>query len=175
MERNTLWGEAGIDGIFLALVTIAIVTVETFVGSGALNMVLWIVKLVTTIWLLRFFMQRYGANNEGASTFKFGFATSFCSAVLCGVFYFALYRFICPEKITETFDLVIANLSSAGAMTDEISDSLLMIQDNFAQLNCVVNFLWYTFLGLIFSAILSKKSGNSGDIFTKEELNGNDE
>ena len=175
MERNTLWGEAGIDGIFLALVTIVIATLETFIGSGILNMVLWIAKLVATIWLLRFFMQRYGSNNEGASTFKFGFATSFCSAVLCGVFYFALYRFICPEKITETFDLVISNMASAGALTDEMSDSLLMVQDNFAQLSCVLIFLWCTFLGLIFSAILSKKPGNAGDIFTKEELNGNEE
>ncbi len=175
MERNTLWGEAGIDGIFLALVTIAVATLETFVSSGILDIILWIAKLVATIWLLRFFMQRFGMNNEGSSTFKFGFATSFCSALLCGVFYFALYRFICPEKVSESFDLVVSNLASTGALTDEISDSLLMIQDNFAQLTSVFTFLWCTFLGLIFSAILSKKPGNAGDVFTKDELNGNDE
>lgn len=173
MKSNTLWGEAGIDGIFLALVTIAVTTIDTFVPSSVLQMILWIAKLVFTIWLLRYFMLGFKKRNENSSAFRFGFATSFCSALLCGVYSFVLYQYICPEQITETIDTVVTSIASTGNnIPDEVSDALLKLEDNFAQLSCVVTFLWCTFLGLIFSAILAKKSNSGKDVFTNEELNG---
>lgn len=175
MKSNTLWGEAGISGIFLALVTVSVAILNIVTGSPVLNGILWLAKLIGTIWLLRYFMKRYGENNSGSSTFGFGFAASFCSAVICGACYFALYRYICPGKVTETIDALMTTFASTGSMTDEIRDSLLMVQDNFAQLSCVIIFLWCTFLGLIFSAILASGTRHGQDVFSKDELNGDEQ
>ena len=93
MEQNptagsSKWSLAAKDGLILAAVTVVISTLTFLTKNSFLNGLLWLVKLVGSIWLLRVIMQRYGKAHPDESTFSYGAIVCVLSAVVCAVWSF---------------------------------------------------------------------------------------
>ena len=59
---------ASLDGLLLALVTIVCSVIGSLgVGGGFVGVLIWIIKLVATIWVLLFFMKRYSLRHASVS------------------------------------------------------------------------------------------------------------
>ena len=175
--ESSKWSVAAKEGALLALVTVALTTVTTCLSENSLiNTLVWIVKLVGTIWLLRFFMKKWGEVHEGESTFGFGFATSLCSAVIIAAYTFILYQYLVPDEIANVFETVESTLAGTPGITQDVIDKVLAMEDNYAQLSSITQFALCTLYGLIISAIL-KKGTSKIPVFTEAEMtqNNNDE
>lgn len=175
ISSNSHWNEAAKDGLILSLVTVACTTLGLFNENGFLGILLWGVKFCGSIWLLRFFMRRFSETEVSASNFGYGVRICLCSSLICAAWSFLLYGWIVPYKVTEIFDSVFTTLSSMGNLPDESRDRLLVIEDNYPQINCLITFFWCLFFGVILSAILKKGGSGSNSIFTEEEMNQNQE
>ena len=168
------WGEAAKDGLMLALISVVIFTISAFVKNGFLGTLLWALKLVGSILLLRAIMHRYGAAHKGESTYSYGLMTGCCSAVVCAVFTFFLYRFIVPGAVTDIFNQLYETLNAMSAGISDIGmsqDMLLRLEDNYPQYACISMFMTCIFWALVLPAFLRGGSG-AASVFTEEELNG---
>ena len=164
------------DGLILAAVTVVISTLTFMTKSSFLSMLLWAVKLGGSIWLLSVIMKRYGSTHPDESTFGYGVIVCLLSAIVCAVWAFVEYQFLFPDAVAEAFEQTFSTFDQMGALPEEITDMLLKMQDNYAQINCISTFFWCTLLGLLFSAILSR-TGRKRSIFSDEEMkqSGDDE
>ena len=55
---------ASMDGLLLALVTIVFSVISSLgVSGGFVGVLIWIIKLVATIWVLLYFMKKYSLNH----------------------------------------------------------------------------------------------------------------
>ena len=180
MEQNptaggSKWSLAAKDGLILAAVTVVISTLTFLTKNSFLNGLLWLVKLVGSIWLLRVIMQRYGKAHPDESTFSYGAIVCVLSAVVCAVWSFVEYQFLFPGAVAEAFEQMYTQLGQMGSMMPEnFTDVLLKMEDNYAQINCISGFFWCVLLGIIFSAILSR-SGRNRSVFTPEEMKENND
>ena len=179
MEQNptaggSKWSLAAKDGLILAAVTVAISTLTFLTKNGFLNGLLWLVKLVGSIWLLYVIMQRYGKTHPDESTFGYGAIVCILSAVVCAVWSFVEYQFLFPDAVAEAFEQLYTQLGQMGSMMPEnFTDVLLKMEDNYAQINCISTFVWCTLLGLLFSAILARTTSGNRSVFTPEEMKQN--
>lgn len=163
------WSNAAKDGLMLALISVVIFTISAFVTNSILSMVLWALKLVGSILLLRAIMYKYGIAHKGESTYSYGFMTGCCSALVCAVYTFFLYRFIAPDAVTEIFNQLYEALGSMPASAGDMQDMFLKMEDNYPQYACISMFLTCIFWALILPAFL-RGGTTQKDIFTDEEL-----
>ena len=171
---SSKWSLAAKDGLILAAVTVVVSTLTFLTESTFLSSLLWLVKLVGSIWLLRVIMKRYGAAHPDESTFGYGVIVCVLSALVCAVWSFVEYQFLFPGAVEEVFEQTYTSLSQMGsAMPDGFTDMMLKMEDNYAQISFITTFIWCSLLGVIFSAILSR-SGNK-NVFTPEEMQENND
>lgn len=164
------WSNAAKDGLMLALISVVIFTISAFVTNSILSMVLWALKFVGSILLLRAIMYKYGAAHKGESTYSYGFMTGCCSALVCAVYTFFLYRFIAPDSVTEIFNQLYETLGSMPASAGNIQqDMFLQIEDNYPQYACISMFFTCLFWALILPAFL-RGGTTCSSVFTEEEL-----
>ncbi|MBQ6959287.1 MAG: DUF4199 domain-containing protein [Bacteroidales bacterium] len=183
MEQNqtagsSKWSLAAKDGLILAAVTVVISTLTFLTKNSFLNGLLWLVKLVGSIWLLRVIMQRYGKAHPDESAFSYGAIVCVLSAVVCAVWSFVEYQFLFPGAVAEAFEQMYTQLGQMGSMMPEnFTDVLLKMEDNYAQINCISTFVWCSIFGLLVSAILARSSAARKSVFTDEEMrqSGDDE
>jgi len=162
------------DGLILAAVTVVISTLTLLTKNSLLGSLLWLIKLCGSIWVLSVIMKRYGQNHPEESTFGYGFLVCVLSAVVCSVWTFVEYQFLFPGAVAEAFEQMYANLEQMGSMLpDGFSDTLLKMEDNYAQINCISTFFWCVLLGAVISAILSRTGKKN--VFTPEEMQKNDD
>lgn len=170
------WKEASTEGLLLSLVSIAALTLSMINTSGILSALIWIAKFGGSIWLLYYFMKRYGAEHQGVSTFKHGFKTCLCSSLICSAYSFVLLRYLFPEKVTEIFDSTLSTISSMGAsIPEQTTEMLLFVEDHYAQITSASTFFWCIIIGLIFCAILKNSTSSGNSVFTEDELGQNQE
>ena len=168
------WTLAARDGLILAAVTVVISTLTFLTKNNVLSTLLWLLKLVGSIWVLRVLMRRYGLDHPGESTFGYGAAVCVCSALVCAVWAFAEYQFLFPGAVAEAFDQMFEAFGQMGsAMPEEFTDVLLRMEDNYAQINSITTFFWCSLLGLLFSAIISSIDARRKSVFTDEEMKQN--
>ncbi len=162
------------DGLILAAVTVVVSTLTFLTKNSFLSTLLWLVKLVGSIWVLRVLMHRYGQDHPDESTFGYGVIVCVCSALVCAIWAFAEYQFLFPEAVAEAFDQMFQTFEQMGSsIPEEFTDVMLRMQDNYAQINCISTFFWCTLLGLLFSAILSRVDAARKSVFTDEEMKQN--
>ena len=172
-KENSKWGQAAKDGLILASVTVVISTLTFLTESSFLSGLLWIVKLVGSIWLLRIFIHRYSEEHLDESPFGYG---AVLSAIVCAVWAFVEYQFLFPDAVTKAFDQALESLSQMGGMMpDGFEDVMLKMEDNYAQINCITTFFWCSLLGLIFSAIIARPGSRKNKVFTDEEMKQNND
>ena len=159
-NNSSKWSLAAKDGLILAAVTVVVSTLTFLTKNSFLNTLLWLVKLGGSIWLLSVIMRRYGKAHPDESTFSYGLIVCVLSAIVCAVWAFVEYQFL--------FDQM------GSMMPEGVTDMMLKMEDNYAQINCITTFFWCTLLGLLFSAILAR-GGARKSVFTDEEMKQNND
>lgn len=132
--KNKKWNVATVDALMLSLITILYAILGTLlIPKGFLAVLLWIIKFVSTIWLLIYFIKDYAKESE-VFTYKdgFGFAflVSFLSSLFVGVYYYLHYAFIFPDDIQMVADTINQAMAARGGDTsvvDKIIDNLSLI------------------------------------------------
>ena len=154
------------DGLLLSLITLACTTLGSLVHLSFLNILLWLVKLVGSIWLLWFFMKRYGDSHpEELRTTGYGILVCLFSSIVCAVFAYLSYRFLFPSAIDEIMSQLSATLASTPGMTAEAEDAVYKVMDNLPQIMCVLTLIKDFILGLIISAIIGASTGKRNNPF----------
>ena len=173
---NSKWSLAAKDGLILAAVSVVVSTLTFLTKNSILGGLLWIVKLVGSIWVLRVILRRYADSHPDEPTFGYGVIVCVLSAFVCAVWAFVEYQFLFPNAVAEAFDQMFQGFEQMGTMLpDEFLDVMLRMQDNYAQINSITTFFWCSLLGLVFSAILSRGSRGGKNPFTEEEMKQNND
>ena len=162
------WSLSMRDGLLLSLVTLVCTTLSQVAQLSFLNILLWLVKLIGSIWLLWFFMKRYAAAHpEETRTTGYGVMVCLFSSIVCAVFTYISFRFLFPETVEEAFAQVPQILSSTPGVTPEVEDAIARLQDSFPQLMCILTLIWNFLIGLVISAIIgastARKDPFAGD------------
>ena len=160
------WSLAMRDGLLLSLVTIACTTLSSVAHLTFLNILLWLVKLIGSIWLLWFFMKRYGDSHpEELRTTGYGIMVCLFSSIVCAVFAYLSYKFSFPGAIDEIMDQLPGTLAATPGITQEAEEAVYKVMDNLPQIMCVFTLIWNFLLGLVFSAIIGASSAKRKDPF----------
>ena len=113
LNVRILWSKAGISGAALGIVSGIFIFIGQATGNigspavaTALSLVLWAIKFIGCIWLMRFFMKKmceeYG-NASNADTFKFGMMTALLSALIYSAINLANILFVSPDFFAERY------------------------------------------------------------------------
>ena len=170
MEQNEIKGglfnAAGIEGLKLGLISAVYVLATQFLEKAdspvfivtILAMVLWLVKFIACIWVMRQGMLKFAAANEGVErkdTLRFGILTALLSAFVFAAFSYANVAFIAADMIAEQFELAMQQMAP---MLDSNSMSLVeKFMENMPVITLISNFIYCFLYGIVLSAILSSK------------------
>ena len=169
MEQNVIqknmWNAAGKAGLVLGLVP----TAYMFISQGMVKIempgfvvsifsfVLWAAKFVGCIWLMKFFMKQFAAENsikENSATFRFGMAAAFLSALVYAAMSFANVAFISPDLFAEQMDLTMQQLAP---MMDSNTQSMMeRYFEILPQITFFSNLIYCFLFGTVLSFILSR-------------------
>ena len=170
IPQTSKWSLAMRDGLLLALVTVVCTTLSSLKVPGFLSILLWLVKLVGSIWLLWYFMRRYGQSHpEVPRTTGYGILVCLFSSIVCAVFTYLSLRFFFPGSVEEAFSTLPQVISSTPGITPEAEDFLYKLQDSFPQIMCGLTLIWNFVLGLLFSAIIGASTARRKDPFAEDK------
>ena len=128
IDMRTILNEAAKSGLLLGLFTGVFIYVAMLIGMinsdsfGAklmitvVNALLWMLKFVGCLWLLRFFMLRFAVANPTLtprSSFRFGMFTALFSAIIVAGIGLVNITLIAPESMQ--------SYSSALSASDQVS------------------------------------------------------
>ena len=169
METNRhIWDHASRAAIVVGAVPVLYLAVTALTGklpsliSSIITATLWLAKFIGCIWLMKFFMKRFAAAEEGVTggdTFKFGAAVALLSALIYSACQLAYVLFINPDIFRTAVDTALSNYSS---FLD--SGSLSEIDEMMPKLPAItffVNLIYCTIYGTVISAILSRNIPSS--------------
>ncbi|MBQ3722517.1 MAG: DUF4199 domain-containing protein [Bacteroidales bacterium] len=177
MKEKSVWDIAGKAGLVLGAVSIAYMLAEQLWlqdGSGQTptltatfaTIVLWVAKFVGCILLMRFFMRRYAAKNEGVTqrdARSCGTAIALTSALIYSAFVLAWSKFVDPEMFTRAFEQAAEQYS---AFLDSNTTAMMeQMQDKMPVISFFSNFIYCFLYGTVLSSILSSRVGKDTDPF----------
>lgn len=169
MNAQSSWSRAAKDGLILAAVTVIITLISGWNKSGFLGILLWAVKFIGSIMVLRAAMKAFGKDNPSTPTLGYGLKVCLCSSLVCAVWAFVMYSYVFPDIASTAFEAVYESFGQSGlTVTDQMSDALAKLEDNYAQYTSMVSFVWDLLLGLLISSILANSTKNN-DIFSEAE------
>lgn len=128
IDMRTILNEAAKSGLLLGLFTGVFIYVAMLIGMinsdsfGAklmitvVNALLWMLKLVGCLWLLRFFMLRFAVANPTLtprSSFRFGMFTALFSAIIVAGIGLVNITLIAPESMQSAIEAAMQSYSSA--------------------------------------------------------------
>ncbi len=120
-DKNSFWNSAAIAGLILGAVSIIYMVVTALLGkvqsdTFGVNMivsvgslVLWVAKFAGCIYLMKFFMLRFFADNPEADNRlmrRFGRMVALLSALVFAAFNLAYYLYIDTSTFSETIKLL---------------------------------------------------------------------
>ncbi|MCI1719457.1 MAG: DUF4199 domain-containing protein [Bacteroidales bacterium] len=155
---------ASLDGLLLALITIVCSVINSLgVSGGFLGVIIWIVKIVATIWVLLYFMKRYSlrrASIYGETTynqaFSYGFLVSLLSAVVIACFMYLSVTVLFPNTESDTMQKVQDAMAQQGSsMNEEQENAINAVMNNLPMILTFGMLIWCTIFGLIVSAIIA--------------------
>ena len=155
---------ASLDGLLLALVTIVCSVIGSLgVGGGFVGVLIWIIKLVATIWVLLFFMKRYSlrhASIYGETTynqaFGYGFLVSLLSAVVIACFMYLSVTVLFPNTESDTMQKIQDTIAQQGnSLGEEQENAINTVMNNLPMILTFGMLIWCTIMGLIISAIIA--------------------
>ncbi|MPM93244.1 hypothetical protein SDC9_140380 [bioreactor metagenome] len=140
----------------------------------AISIILWIVKLVATVWLLYYFIREFSKPKEYfryGDGLSYGVLVSFFSAIICAFYSILHYALLFPDSITTQMGQVIESIQSSGGDTSTY-DALMPNMPYFISIGTL---FYYTILGLIFSAIIANYTKKETFFFGNENQENNDQ
>lgn len=123
---------------------------------------LWAIKFVVCIWLMKFFMKKFAAENKGVtnkSVFRMGMLTALLSSIMFSAIYLANMLYISADFYETVFQTAIQQMaptldSNSLTMMEKIMDRLPQILFFYYLIYC---FLFGTVLSAIFSSNIPPK------------------
>ena len=168
MERKTVWNDAGRSGLVLGGVSAAYMVLNLLLGKinggtaasvlvNVASLLLWVVKFVLCIKLMKLFMQKFADSREGVTngdSFRFGTATALLSAMVYSAFSLAWVTFIQPDLYTEAFAAAFDSLSSN--LTSAQIEALEELPGKMPAISFFANLVWCWLFGTVLAAIFSR-------------------
>ena len=167
MQSNK-WSIAAQNALILALVTILATLLQAVFPQmpGFIGILIWIVKLVLSIYLVYYFIKDYSKHFE-TFTFKqgFNFGAILCllSSVICAAYLFLHMGFLFPEATTSQMEMVAQTMESSNP---EGAEAIFGVMGHLPKLAFVFSLIYYTIFGLIVSAIVANYT-KKGDMFAQ--------
>lgn len=171
IERKTVWTEAGLPGLVLGLVPVAVLVLNTIASSPVLGVVLWLVKFVGCIYLMYLFMKKFVSIHDDADnsdSFRFGVVVALLSAFIYSASYFVYAAYIKPDL----FETAIATaMDSYSSMLDANTlESMENLIPKMPTITFFVNLVYCFVFGTIVSAVISR-SVPSSNPFDSDKTN----
>lgn len=161
-----MWNVACTAGLSLGAVSVAYLFAGQFL-SGNLEpatwwqqivaLALWVAKFVGCIWLMKFFMTKFAAENADADNkkvFLMGMLTTVLSAIMYSGIYLANMLYISADYFETVYQALIQQMTSTLD-----SNSLSMLEKviaNLPQITFFYNLIYCCLFGTVLSAILSR-------------------
>ena len=163
--RKNLWNGAAKAGLALGGVSSVYLFASQFITaagmsgflSGLFSMLLWVAKFGGCIWLMKFFMKKFVAENEdvqNSMTFRFGMLSAFLSALVYAAVSFANVAFISADMFTEQMNALMQQM--APMMDSNTMSQMDKTMQNLPQLTFFSNLIYCSIYGTLLSAILSR-------------------
>ena len=167
-DKKSMWNDAGRAGLVLGGVSVAYLALTALTGkvnpdntgmlllAGGANMILWVVKFVGCILLMRYFLKkRYSEFPESGSNeiFKYGCAVALLSSIVYSACYLAYMQFIAPEMFENTLELLKDN----PMMDSNSLEAMDQIMPKMPMLTFFFNLIYCWLFGTVLSAIFSKR------------------
>ena len=163
--RKNLWNGAAKAGLVLGGVSSVYLFASQFITaagmsgflSGLFSLLLWAAKFGGCIWLMKFFMKKFAAENEdvqNSTTFRFGMLSAFLSALVYAAVSFANVAFISADMFTEQMNALMQQM--APMMDSNTMSQMDKTMQNLPQLTFFSNLIYCSIYGTLLSAILSR-------------------
>jgi len=172
LERGTLVNIAAIAGAALGLVSGAYEfispAISGSVAGGIVDSVLWVVKLVGCIWIMRWGMIYLSQKFEGVTnqhTRSFGLLAAAFSALITAAATYIAYEFAFPDFADKQID---AAYQMYGQYLDSNSMAMMdSLAENFSIINFFSRLFWCFIYGAVLTSILSRRipTQNPQDFF----------
>ena len=169
MEQNVIqknmWNTAGAAGLVLGLTSTAFLFISqglvhlemSALPLSIISLALWAVKFAGCIWLMKFFMKQFVADNcikENSQSFRFGVVTALLSALVYAAASFANVAFISPDLYAEQMEMTMQQMAP---MMDSNTQSMLeRYFEILPQITFVSNLIYCFIYGTVLSFILSR-------------------
>ena len=167
MQTNS-WSLAAVNGLLLALVTIILTLVQTVLEPGtAIKVLIWIAKLVGSLWLLYYFIKDYAKDSEVFTYkmgFNYGFKVCLLSSLVCAIYMFMHFAVIFPEAVQASLEQAAAMMQSSNP---DAVDAINRISGKLPQIVTITVLVYYTLFGIVASAIIANFT-KKGDIFASQ-------
>jgi len=178
ITSRSLWREAGLAGLVLGGVAVVLPLISGLIPSGSgsmllnlllsvLKFALWLAKFVGCIWLVKYFMIKFVKKYDevdNSSTFNFGMASSFLSAlIVSAVSLFQSTRIDSAEYLEQ---MQTAMSSYSGALDSNMMAVMERMVDKLPTITFFSTLIYCFVFGLIVSYIWSRNIP-AKDPFTK--------
>lgn len=163
-DSKSIWNEAYLPGLVIALVCavydlagLALPLLPVPFLAVALNLLLWAVKFIACIMILRSYMKRFAAADSeitNSRTFKYGVVVSLLSSLAYAAFYFAYVMYIAPDQFNQSFDMIFESYSKI--LDARTMEELTNFRANLPSMMFIAKLIYSFIFGLLLSAILSR-------------------
>lgn len=169
MEQNllkkNLWNTAGKAGLILGVTSAAFMFLSQWLSQGSvpallnsiLSFVIWAVKFIGCIWIMRFFMKSFVQQNpeaDNSASFRMGTAAALLSAVVYAAFSFANVAFISADFFAGQMDAVLQQM--APMMDSNTLSQVDKTMENLPQITFISNLIYCFLYGTVLALILSR-------------------
>ena len=173
MRGDNIWASASFNGLILASVTIVVSLIQSLLLPGtAVGMIMWLVKLVGSLWVLYFFMKKYAVENGVSSygrNFRYGVLVCLFSSVLCAGYAFISAVFLFPEQTDLVMETVTQSVA-AGNFTSEQENAIEDVMNNFPKIMLFSAAFLYIIEGIVASSILANYTKVESTPFSNNNL-----
>ena len=173
-NKGTMWSQAAVKGLILALITVACNTVSyLFLGNTFVSLLTWIVRTVGSIWLLVSFMKQF-YEATGQKPFSFALMIVLFSSFICAFYNAAAMAWLFPEIMEQAQEAMSQSMSMFPSEMQSIAAQTadMMTSPRFTFFSTFVGDFIF---GLIVAAIANSAIRSKSDIFGGEGNNTDDE
>lgn len=163
LEKNTLINTASVSGAILGVFTIVctalsnvIAGAESPVLASVLNIIIWLLKFVGCILIMRWAMKKFAGRYEGVrnrQVFILGMLSALFSAILVSAYSYIYMEFINPEQLKEAMDMVYQSMS--GMMDSNTLEEMQSMESKMPAISFFSSLIYCFLYGTILSSILS--------------------
>lgn len=164
-----LWREAGIAGIVLGGVSIAYSLITMIIPAGVggvmgnlmlsiLRFAIWAAKFIGCIMLVKYFMKKLVAKYyevDNTSTFNYGMAMSFLSALIVAAFTLAVASNTDTATVTDSVMQMMNSIQ--GGVDSNTQAAMEGIIDNLPTISFFSNLIYCFLFGTLISYIWSRR------------------